>query len=102
MIEQVYKLTVDKERVIEKIIHDENIQYNHLLLNMNEGLPERCTNSTVYLTVLRGTLSIRLGDQERHKYEVGSVLKIPRNIIMNVRNTSEEVLELIIIKAPVM
>lgn len=100
MIEQVFKFTQGNDRVIEKIIQDENIHYIHMIFNKDEGLPEHFSNSTVYMTVLRGSLSIGLGDQEVQRYEAGSILKIPYNTKMNVKNLDQDTLELIVVKAP--
>lgn len=100
MIEQVFKMTLGNTKTIEKIILDENIHYIHMVFNKSEGLPEHFSNSNVYMTVVRGTLSIRLGEQDVNYYEAGSILKIPFNTKMNVNNTNEEVLEIIIVKAP--
>ena len=52
------------------------------------------------MTVVRGKLSIALDDQEIHTYEAGTLLKIPENTKMNVRNLHDPVLELIVVKAP--
>lgn len=100
MIEQTFKMSTGNEKIIEKIIQDENIHYNHMILNKNEGLPEHFSNSIVYMTVLRGILSIGLDNQEVNQYEAGSILKIPFNTKMNVINNNEQVLELIVVKAP--
>jgi hypothetical protein len=43
-----------------------------MVFGKDEGLPEHFANSTVYMTVVRGTLSIGLGDQEVHLYEAGT------------------------------
>ena len=64
------------------------------------GLPEHLSNSNVYMTVVRGMLSIGLDDQEIHEYEAGTLLKIPFQTKMNVKNLNEETLELIVVKAP--
>jgi quercetin dioxygenase-like cupin family protein len=100
MIEKVYQISAAEEKTIEKVIHDENLHYNHMILNKNEGLPVHFSNSTVYMTVLRGTLSIVLDEQELHEYAAGNILKIPFNTKMNVQNLHEDVLELIVVKAP--
>jgi quercetin dioxygenase-like cupin family protein len=100
MVEQVFKLSITDEKAIEKVIFDENIHYLHMVFNENEGLPEHFSNSNVYMTVVRGKLSIGLNDQEIHQYEKGMLLKIPYKTKMNVQNLSEEVLELIVVKAP--
>lgn len=71
-----------------------------MVFNKDEGLAEHFSNSNVYMTVLRGTLSIGLGDQDIHEYTKGDVLEIPYNIKMNVRNLHDNTLELIVMKAP--
>ena len=79
---------------------DENLHYMHMVFNKDEGLPEHFSNSNVYMTVVRGTLSIALDEQEIHEYNAGSILKIPFQTKMNVKNLHSETLELIIVKAP--
>ena len=100
MIEQEYKLSTGNKKVIEKVIFDENVHYLHMIFNMNEGLPEHFSNSNVYMTVIRGKLSIELNDQEIHEYDAGTLLKIPFQTRMNVKNLYAETLELIVVKAP--
>ena len=100
MIEKVKKYYTGDEKKVEKIIMDENINYIHMVFNKGEGLPEHFSNSNVYMTVLRGKLSIKLDDQDDHIYEKGDILEIPYDTKMNVKNKHEEVLELLVVKAP--
>ncbi len=100
MIEQIFSLSRDNEKVIEKVLFDENVHYLHMVLNKDEGLPEHFTNSNVYMTVVRGRLTICLSDQAAHEYEAGTLLKIPFQTKMNVKNLFDETLELIVVKAP--
>lgn len=100
MIEKVYKYSTTDDKAVEKIIMDDNINYIHMVFNKDEGLPEHYSNSNVYMTVLRGRLSIGLGDQDINEYSKGDILEIPYNIKMNVKNLHDETLELIVLKAP--
>lgn len=101
MIEQVYHLTQGNTKTIEKILQDEEIHYMHMILNKGEGLPEHFSNAkSVYMTVVRGHLSIGLDAQESHDYPAGTMLKIPFHTWMQVRNLHDEPLELIVVKAP--
>lgn len=100
MVEQVFKLSRGNEKAVEKVIFDENVHYLHMVFNQNEGLPEHFSNSNVYMTVVRGRLSIGLDEQEIHEYEAGTLLKIPFNTKMNVKNLGADTLELIVVKAP--
>ncbi len=100
MIEQIYQMAQNNNHTIEKVIADENVNYNHMILGKGEGLPEHFSNSNVYMAVIRGILSIGLDEQEIHEYSAGTVLKIPKGIKMNVQNLHDDILELIVVKAP--
>lgn len=100
MVEKVYNMAVSNEKTVEMLISDENVHYLHMIFNKNEGLPEHYSNSTVYMTVLQGTLSIGLDDQEINEYKKGTVLKVPYNTKMNVGNRHDELLEITVVKAP--
>ncbi len=100
MVEKVYKYSIADEKKIEKLIMDDNINYIHMVLGKDDGLPEHFSNSNVYMNVVRGHLTIGLNDQEIHEYQKGTLLEIPYKTKMLVKNTQEEVLELIVIKAP--
>jgi quercetin dioxygenase-like cupin family protein len=100
MVEQVFQLSKGNEKAVEKIIFDDHVHYLHMVFNQSEGLPEHLSNSNVYMTVVRGRLSIGLDDQEIHEYEAGTLLKIPFQTKMNVKNLHKETLELIVVKAP--
>lgn len=98
--EKEFKLYQGEEKTIEKVILDENLHYLHMVLPEGEGLPEHNTNATVYMTVIRGKLSIWLDDRENREFEAGTILKIPYDTKMKVRNTHAQTLELIVVKAP--
>jgi quercetin dioxygenase-like cupin family protein len=100
MVEQVFVLSVGNEKAVEKVIFDENIHYLHMVFNKGEGMPEHFSNSNVYMTVVRGKLSISLDKQESHEYGCGTLLKIPFQTRMNFKNLHDETLELIVVKAP--
>lgn len=100
MIETVFELAKTDCKTIEKVVADENLHYMHMILPQGDRLPEHYTNSNVYMTVLRGRLSIRLNEEAAHEYEAGSLLKIPFQTKMNVENKYPDVLEFIVVKAP--
>jgi quercetin dioxygenase-like cupin family protein len=100
MIEKVFEMSRCDTKVVEKVIVDENIHYLHMIFPNGEGLPIHPSNANLYMSVVRGILSIGLNKQKIHKYETGAVIQIPCNTIMNVRNLHEDVLELIVIKSP--
>ena len=100
MIEQIFKLSLSEDRLVEKVIQDDNLDYIHMRFNQDEGLPVHFSNSNVYMTVLKGKLSLALDGQVTQIYPKGTLLKIPFHTQMNVHNQHVEQLELIVIKAP--
>jgi quercetin dioxygenase-like cupin family protein len=100
MLEKAYEFKRLNEKVVEKLIDDDNLALNHMIFIKGTGLPEHYSNSNVYMVIVRGILTLKLDEQEPHKYAQGQIVNIPYNVKMNVNNFDEEVLELFVIKAP--
>ncbi|KGG81503.1 hypothetical protein Y919_00635 [Caloranaerobacter azorensis H53214] len=100
MIEKVFNYNDSTERLIEKIIDDDNVVLNHMILPKNTGLPEHYSNSNVYMIIVRGTMTISLNDNSPQKYSKGTILNIPFKTKMNVNNLDDEILEFFVVKAP--
>jgi len=54
MIEKecLYNVTVSK--IIERIVSDDNVDINHMVLQKGDELPIHDSNSNVYLIIVRG------------------------------------------------
>lgn len=101
MIEKAYKTTQGDEKVIEVVIKDEYVHYNHMTLPAGESLPIHKTNAkSVYMFVVRGILTITLEEGEPSVYEKGTILRLPEGVLMHARNEHSEVLELTVVKTP--
>jgi quercetin dioxygenase-like cupin family protein len=100
VIETVFHWMEGTGKIVDRVIQDDNIHYLHMVFPQGEGLPQHVSNSNVYMTVLRGTLSIGLNDQPVHEYAPGTVLLIAQGTVMNVGNKDPDTLELIVVKAP--
>jgi quercetin dioxygenase-like cupin family protein len=100
MLEEVFKISTEDKTVVEKLILEDDLHYIHMVFTKDKGLPLHYSNSVVHMTVIRGKLSITLGDQDTKIYEAGTLLKIPFDVKMDVKNKHDEVLELIVVKAP--
>jgi quercetin dioxygenase-like cupin family protein len=71
-----------------------------MVLRKGEALPEHFTNSNVYMVIVRGDITLQLGEQEAHWYPAGSIINIPYNIKMNASNKNDVVLEFFVVKVP--
>lgn len=100
MIETKYLYNMSDKKIIERIVDDENINLNHMILFKNDSLPEHYSNSNVYMIVTRGEMTLQLNEQEKHYYSKGDIINIPYKTKMNVSNEQEEVLEFFVVKSP--
>jgi quercetin dioxygenase-like cupin family protein len=100
MIEKLYQFTKTDGKTIERIVEEDNVGINHMVLRKDEALPEHFANSHVYMVVVRGAVTLRLDDQEPHAYPAGSIVNIPHKTKMNVSNGDEGILEFFVVKAP--
>jgi len=100
MIEKLFTCSEGSEKTIEKVVLDDNVNINHMILPEGESLPEHYSNSNVYMIVAKGKVSLELDSQKRHDYPAGSILNIPYNTKMNVKNNQSSLLELFVVKSP--
>lgn len=100
MLEKTYGFSTLDGKSIAKVVDDEHIGINHILLPKGEGLPEHYSNSNVYMVIVRGTMSLKLDEQDPHQYIAGQIVNIPYHIKMDVRNLEDAILEFFVIKSP--
>lgn len=100
MIEKRYNFTQTDSKLIERIIEDEHVGINHMVLPQGEALPEHYSNSHVYMLVVRGMISLQLGEEKARTYPSGSIINIPYKTKMNVFSQNDQLLEFFVIKAP--
>jgi quercetin dioxygenase-like cupin family protein len=100
MKEEIFKISDSNKAIVEAVIKDENINFMHMVFNSGESLKTHHSNANVYMTVVKGILSLSLDDSPFTKYEENTVIKIPFNTKMMVQNHDEEILEIYVIKSP--
>lgn len=100
MLEKSFPFAKDDTKNVEKLIDDDHVLINHMILPQGTGLPEHFANAHVYMIVVRGAVSLQLDDQPVHRYESGHIINIPYHTKMNVNNLDEAVLEFFVVKAP--
>lgn len=99
MIKASHPFSQTDQKIIERIIDNEHLALNHMVLPQGEALPEHFANSNVYMIVLRGKLTVVV-DGEEHVYPAGSVVEIDYKTKMQPQNRDSEVLEFFVVKAP--
>lgn len=99
-MEKAYTFHASTNKLIEKIIDNDEVMINHMILNTNDCIPEHNANSNVYMIVIRGVLTLQLSENPAKHFEQGSIINIPYQTKMNVSNTHQEQVEFFVVKAP--
>jgi quercetin dioxygenase-like cupin family protein len=95
---KTYNLKETNEKLIEKLVMNPKGQYIHMILPKGEGLPIHHTNAELFMTVIKGTLSLGLNKEKALDVAANTMIHIPFNTEMNVSNNHDETLELIVVK----
>lgn len=99
-MEKAYQFLQSNEKIVEKILDDDVVMINHIILNTGEAMPQHDSNSNVYMLVIRGAVTLQLAENPAKQYGHGSIINIPGHIRMNISNTGTEQLEFFVLKAP--
>ena len=99
-MEKVYAFKRTSEKLMEKIVDDERVAINHIVLGPGDSVPTHVSNSFVHQIVVRGTLSLGLEGRFFHEYPAGSIIAVPFDRKMAIENRGLETLEFFVIKAP--
>jgi quercetin dioxygenase-like cupin family protein len=100
MIEKLYKYALDDKNIVEKVVDTKNISIAHAIVEKGERFPTHNSNALVKLIIIKGTLSLKLNDQDKCIYNKGNIIEIPNDTKMELSNDSDTSLEFFAIKAP--
>ena len=93
-----YSLTDNK--TIEVIVNEDVVMINHMVLPKGDCLPVHQANSTVFMIVADGEITLELNEEAPVTYEKGSIINIEYDTLMNACNKTSERTELFVVKAP--
>lgn len=99
-METVYSFGKSPAKLIEKIIDDDPVMINHIILNKDDFVPKHKSNSNVYIIVVKGTISILLEGRHVVEQQEGKILAIPYGLDMEISNKQDTQLEFFVVKSP--
>jgi mannose-6-phosphate isomerase-like protein (cupin superfamily) len=84
---------------VRKLYDKESVQVVHITLQPGEGLKPHKTPVDVFFVILEGTPSVLVGEEEV-VCEKDDLIESPAHIIHNIRNTSENIARILVVKTP--
>jgi len=84
---------------VRKLYDKDSAQVVHIKLLPGEGLKPHKTPVDVFFVVLEGTPTIQVGEEEI-VCEKDNLIESPAHVVHNIRNASESVARILVVKAP--
>lgn len=100
MIEKSFPFARTESKTMEKVIDDERVNINHIIVPPGESVRTHVSNSFVHQIIVRGILSLSLEDGPFSDHPAGSIVAVPFNMKMAIENRGAETLEFFVVKAP--
>lgn len=97
-LEKAYPFTQTDQETFETIFKVDGLMMNHVLIPPGKIFPKHPTDAEVYALIIRGTLRVTFDERAPQNFPSGQVLNIPKGIISELANDSQEVVELFITK----
>ena len=98
MIETLYTFSIEDATRVERIVDRPGVRINHLSLATGESVDPHPTPEAAHFIITRGTLGLKLDDQEQKRYSEGTIIAIPAKTMLNMTNLGEETMHLFVIK----
>lgn len=94
----IYAYTLTDDETLENVFDRGDCLMNHVVMPSGKVFPKHPTDAHVYITVLRGELTIALEDEAPIKLKRGQVGNVPKGVMSSLSNITDEVVELIVLK----
>lgn len=98
MMLTVLHYTKTNEETFENVFTAENMLMNHVVIPPGKFFPKHPTDAQVTIVILRGELSVSIGDDARASYSTGCVLRIAKGSPSELGNAGPEPTELLVTK----
>ena len=87
-------------KIDARMLYDrDSAQAVHILLNPGESLKPHITPVDVFFFVIEGSPDVMVGEEKR-KVEENSLVESPKNIVHCIYNNSNEIVRVLVVKAP--
>jgi quercetin dioxygenase-like cupin family protein len=99
MIETITDYENRGGETLKNLVDRESVIINHVVMEPEQSLPAHVTEHEIHIIIVKGSLSVSLGDQEVHEYSKGKMISIPRGSVTALSNPADSPAELFVVKS---
>lgn len=93
-----YTFTTTAELTIEKLIQDDQLVINQLILPPGESVAPHKTANRAYMIVTAGTLSLQTDELPEEHYLEGTIVAIQAGTMLAISNRGDSPMRLFVVK----
>ena len=95
---KVFPYTQTQEAIFENVFKSEKVLVNHVIIVPGQVFPKHPTDAEVYAIIVKGILSVVLEEGESVNYSEGRAVYIPKGVLSELGNRTDEIVELFVVK----
>jgi len=99
MIEKITDYENKSGESLRNLVNEESVIINHVIIEPDQSFPAHVTEHEVHIIIIKGNISINLGNQDAHEYKEGKMISLPKGVVSGISNPSENTTELFVVKS---
>jgi len=99
MIEKITDYENKGGESLRNLVNEESVIINHVIIEPGQSFPAHVTEHEVHIIIIKGEISISLGNQDAHEYKAGKMISLPNGVVSGISNPSKNTAELFVVKS---
>ncbi|MCD6322775.1 MAG: hypothetical protein J7L77_07080 [Clostridiales bacterium] len=99
MIEKTTNYSLEQQEALVNLVTNDSLIINHVVMRPNQSFPSHITEHDLNIIITAGQVSISLDDQQKHTYNIGQMVSIPKGVMSGISNPATTQTELFVIKS---
>ncbi len=96
----IYPFTSSREKTIERLVAHPNAAISHMIIPAGEKVDGHKTTTNVYFIITHGMVTVRHSDSQEVKHVQGTIVHLPPETWMELRNDGPGIFEMFVVRAP--
>ena len=96
----IHAFSVLREKTVERLVKNADVAISHMILPAGESIEGHRAATHVYFIITHGMITVRHSDAQEEKYVQGTIVHLPPDTWMELRNEGPGTFEMFVVRAP--
>lgn len=89
-----------REKLVERLVKNADVAISHMILPAGEAVEGHRAATHVYFIITHGMVTVRHSESQEEKYVQGTIVHLPPDTWMELRNEGPGTFEMFVVRAP--